>query len=97
MPYIKQLARDGLDDVILDVVETLSIETAEDGTQTKCDFDVGELNYVISSVVWKLFDLKKKYKTANDLMGVLECVKAEFYRRQVSPYEDEKINENGDL
>ncbi len=37
------------------------------------------------------------YSKANELVGVLECVKQEFYRRQVVPYEEEKIRENGDL
>jgi len=30
-------------------------------------------------------------------MGVLECVKQEFYRRRAVPYEEEKIEENGDI
>jgi hypothetical protein len=29
--------------------------------------------------------------------GVLENIKQEFYRRVASPYEDKKINENGDI
>jgi len=31
------------------------------------------------------------------MIGVLECVKQEFYRRKVAPYEDIKIIENGDI
>ena len=30
-------------------------------------------------------------------MGVLECCKLEFYRRVAAPYEDIKIEENGDV
>jgi len=30
-------------------------------------------------------------------MGVLECIKQEFYRRAVAPYEDKKKEENGDV
>ena len=33
----------------------------------------------------------------NRSMGVLECIKSEWYRRQVGPYEDKKIRENGDV
>jgi hypothetical protein len=28
---------------------------------------------------------------------VLECIKQEFYRRKLAPYEEAKIKENGDL
>lgn len=31
-----------------------------------------------------------------DVLGTLECVKLEFYRRVVAPYEDKKCAENGD-
>ena len=61
------------------------------------DAPPGEINYVLSSIIWGIFDLKKSYKSANELMGVLECVKQEFYRRKVAPYEDEKKVENGDI
>ena len=37
------------------------------------------------------------YQTCNDVMGALEGAKAEFYRRVVGPYEDQKIEENGDV
>lgn len=57
----------------------------------------GELNYVISSIIWEIFDKNRSYDTANDLIGALECVKDEFYRRRVAKLEDEKIKENGDL
>ena len=59
--------------------------------------DVGEVNYLVSSVIWRLFDQNPRYKIANDLIGVLECVKAEFYRRKVANLEDKKIEENGDI
>lgn len=90
MPYIKTEDRTKYDDLIEEVVDVLT----EHGFKS-CD--VGDLNYFISQVVWKLFDANKKYKTANDLAGVLACVDKEFYRRKVSPYEDEKIEQNGDL
>ena len=37
------------------------------------------------------------YANANKLMGVLECSKLELYRRLIAPYEDTKVNENGDV
>ena len=37
------------------------------------------------------------YALYNAVIGVLECAKMELYRRQISPYEDRKIAENGDV
>lgn len=61
--------------------------------------DAGELNYMIT----KLIDgyLKRKgtirYTYLNEIIGVLECAKLEYYRRIVAYYEDKKIVENGDV
>ena len=38
-----------------------------------------------------------KYEEYNSVVGVLESVKLEFYRRAVAAYEDNKIVENGDI
>ena len=57
----------------------------------------GELNYVISSMIWYIFDKKKSYTKANEIIGALDCIKREFYRRKVAPYEDSKMQENGDV
>ena len=57
----------------------------------------GTLNYIITRLVhWYLGD-KPNYERYNAAIGVLECAKLELYRRKVSPYEDEKIKENGDV
>jgi len=37
------------------------------------------------------------YRNINELVGVFECAKLELYRRVASPYEDEKIQSNGDV
>lgn len=85
MPYIKQTDRLKLDKVLDEYMKVADNLTA------------GELNFLISSMIWYLFDNKKGYTKANELMGVLSGVSQEFYRRRVAPYEVEKINENGDL
>lgn len=90
MPYIAKADRPKFDSLIEDVVDALT----DHGYKPA---DEGEVNYFISSVIWKLFDMNKKYKTANTLSGVISCVDKEFYRRKVGPYEDEKIKSNGDL
>lgn len=88
MPYIKQEARAELRGAIKRMLDDLE---AGRGPVP------GEINYVISSIIWHIFDAEPCYNTANALLGVLEGVKLEFYRRKVAPYEDEKIKENGDL
>lgn len=58
----------------------------------------GDLNYAITRLL-HLFVKKSKlcYHTINIVQGVIDCVGREFYRRVAAPYEDNKINENGDI
>lgn len=84
MPYIKQEIREELNDYLYTI--GVDLET------------VGELNYCFT-VLMKHY-LKKNgtsYKTLNDCIGVLEAAKLEFYRRTVVPYENLKIDINGDI
>ena len=55
----------------------------------------GVMNYVITYLLKGLYP--PKYFNYNRAIGMLECVKQEFYRRMVAPYEDTKIEENGDV
>jgi hypothetical protein len=58
----------------------------------------GELNFKITRLVTQYLESKgKSYQTLNEITGVLECAKQEFYRRVIAPYEDEKIKQNGDV
>ena len=58
----------------------------------------GELNYMISSLIDEyLPEYGKNYTNINEVIGVLECAKLELYRRVAAPYEDEKIEQNGDV
>ena len=58
----------------------------------------GELNYVITSIILRyLAKYVISYARFNEVMGVLESIKQELYRREVAPYEDKKIMDNGDI
>jgi hypothetical protein len=92
MPYIKPDARMKFDEGINSIIDALKQNVNSDEQP-----NMGELNYVISSIVWELFKDSRSYSTGNALVGVLECVKQEFIRRKLNEYEDEKIEENGDL
>jgi hypothetical protein len=58
----------------------------------------GELNFQITCLLLDYIKFNgKSYKQVNDVLGALEGAKLEFYRRFAAPYEDKKINENGDV
>jgi hypothetical protein len=87
MPYIPEPERKNLDKIVDELISQL----------TKDNFR-GRLNYFISSLASRLIDTNGvSYSLINDLIGVLECVKLEIYRRVASPYEDKKKEENGDV
>ncbi len=60
--------------------------------------DCGELNYAIHLLLQEYVNHKKEsYQTYNDMLGALEGVKLELYRRRVADYERGKICLNGDI
>ena len=86
MPYIKNEAtRNTISQHMEEVVSTIN--------------NPGDLNFAITSLIthyWKDVDVSS-YVVLNDIMGALECAKAEFYRRVAVPYEEQKLAENGDV
>lgn len=60
--------------------------------------NAGEINYYISSLINNYIENKgKSYAVLNEVIGALECAKLELYRRIAAPYEDTKIQTNGDV
>lgn len=60
--------------------------------------NAGELNFKITVLINNYCRHKGlKYQTMNDVVGALDSAKAEFQRRVVAPYEDLKIQQNGDV
>lgn len=57
----------------------------------------GELNYWLTLVIDNYFHKYQNYQAINDIIGALEGAKLEFYRRVAVPYENKKIQENGDV
>ena len=59
----------------------------------------GELNYALTMIVKGYLNKSHNpnYDHVNEIMGAIEGVGKEFYRRIVAPYEDQKIKENGDV
>ena len=85
MPYIDQEDRSYFDDKL-----TFNVT----GIHTP-----GELNYCITKLVDHYISVHggTSYKNINEVIGVLECAKLELYRRIAAPYEDQKIQQNGDV
>ena len=61
------------------------------------ELNPGILNYRISKLLWDYFNEQPGYQRINDVLGVLEGAKLEFYRRIAAPYEDVKMQANGDI
>jgi hypothetical protein len=86
MPYIKPDERATLDPLIDKLADALSDEAF-----------AGQLNYVLSSLAAKLLKKQLNYARVNEIVGAFECAKLELYRRVAAPYEDTKIEQNGDV
>ena len=87
MPYIKPKKREKYDMVLNELVSILKSIPIEEVD--------GELNYVVTRILKEVYPLR--YYHINKAVGVLECIKQEFYRRVAAPYEDLKIKESGDV
>lgn len=81
MPYIDPVRRDALD---------------HRGDVPRSS---GELNYLLTQTCIRYLDIHQAegYQAYNDIVGALEGCKQEFYRRASVPYEDGKVEANGDL
>lgn len=89
MPYIKQDRREDF----IELLGTFRRLTGEDGS-----FGPGDLNYIFTEFTHIIIAARStNYALLNALIGTLECCKLELYRRVAAPYEDKKIEENGDV
>ena len=83
MPYINKSRREELESHIAALTADSQLSD-------------GEINYIITSIISRLYP-PTTYSTLNSAIGVLECIKQEYYRRIVSKYEDKAIERNGDI
>ncbi len=81
MPYIKESRRK-------DLV----------GNPDLVPMTAGELNFKITMLLVQYLDkYGKSYEVFNDIMGAMTGAQLEFYNRVITPYEDKKCKENGDV
>lgn len=89
MPYINQSRRYQLEDAGANFEDLGRTMTGEPGV----------LNYAITTLIQGYLSGygAVHYDDLNEVLGVLEAAKLELYRRKVAPFEDHKIEENGDV
>ena len=90
MPYIKQPLRTSLDPLI----DQLQQEIAHMEMDNELLNTEGVLNYIITRLLMKVYTTPS-YSEINDVVGMLECCKLEYYRTVAVPYEELKKDENG--
>lgn len=88
MPYIKQDERPQYDHHIEPLVRALE----------ENDFNEGHINYIFCKILKAKYDKENhSYKSINAIMGVLDCVGIELYRRFFSIKEEIVRVKNGDI
>lgn len=91
MPYIPKGRRALLDRPIIRLQQAIDDVIADNEAD---DVANGVMNYVITKL---LRPSELSYNRIVAVLGTLEAVKLEFYRRLAAPYEDHKIKKNGDV
>jgi hypothetical protein len=84
MPYISKENRAHIDHCIEDLLPFITSK--------------GELNYTICEIVGRLIiSTKISYTNISEWIDAVDGAENELRRRLLDPYEDKKIQENGDL
>ncbi len=88
MPYIPRNERKQYQEIL----DSLASLVPQDRMQRP-----GHMNYIVSLLVEKVYGKQLRYADHNEVVGFLQCIALEFYRRKTAPYEDIKVAEEGDL
>ena len=84
MPYIKKENRERIDPFVEELFDHLKTR--------------GDMNYAITKLLHKYIKREGlRYRNLNDVIGIVECVKLELYRKVIANYENLKIEGNGDI
>ncbi|MDZ4786813.1 MAG: hypothetical protein SGJ02_12135 [bacterium] len=88
MPYIKRESRKQYQNSVSEIARLVPLDAME---------RPGHMNYIVSLLIEKVYGKNMRYAQHNEVVGVLNCIQQEFYRRKTVPYEDQKIESEGDL
>lgn len=84
MPYITQERRRAFDKALEELAPEVSNQ--------------GEMNYCIYKLASLVIDrIGESYENLSMCSSAMEHAKLEWYRKRLAPYEDKKIDENGDI
>lgn len=93
MPYIPPSDRSRYDSLVSELAGKVK-QFVQDHKKSPA----GQLNYIISRLILEVYgDALPNYTDFNEIAGILECAKLEMYRHHVGPYEQAKIEENGEV
>jgi hypothetical protein len=96
MPYIKKETREQVDENIIALATNIT-RTAEEIDDLFRSLP-GIMNYSISQLIEYVYPVNDcGYKEFNEVIGFLESLKMEYYRKMVAPYEDVKERQNGPI
>lgn len=59
--------------------------------------NAGELTFVLTKIINAYWKRGKRFQQIAEIRGALESTLHEFNRRVADPYEDKKMQENGDV
>ena len=93
MPYITQEKRSQLDNIVDELHRALvNMKLDDESTNTE-----GNINYAVTRLLMLVYGDKNstRYSEINSAIGLLECIKQEYYRQVAAPYENQKEFENG--
>lgn len=93
MPYIQTTYREKIDPEIEALVDKVIKTYQESDKKQTRD---GLLNYAFTKIIDSVF-IDSRYHDYNEIVGMLECCKLEYYRQQLAAYEDLKAAENGNV
>lgn len=96
MPYIDEDEREELNTCITYMVDSILSNIKHLDQPHDFSNSLGRINYCFSRVIASLME-DISYKKIAMATGVLENIKQELYRRVAVPYENLKINQNGDI
>lgn len=87
MPYIHPTEREEMETAIMVLAEHIASPS--------------QLNFAMTRLIVHYLAQHDtnppNYGTFNEVVGVLECIKLEFYARILTPYEEQKKLKNGDV
>jgi len=92
MPYIKEEHRKLLDPIINDLKrDIVNITLDDESVNLEC-----VINYTLTKLLSMMYSAKT-YDEINDVIGMLECCKLEYYRKVAATINDQSEYDQGEI